>query len=289
MNLNKKISDKQIRSLFGSRDLTDQEMDNILTTNKRRAIWPILSIAAGLVLVAGMTYFLISFNHRVVPACQADPFFVEMIKTSVDDFNRYRKENPDKKIELCNANLQNLNLANINLEGMTLDRANLSGSTLTNANLRKALITNSTMTSSVIRNTDMTAIHITNSTFEAAKVDSATIDSADITNVDFKDAVFSHSTILFSRLLTSDFRNTQSQDNSVTNSKFISCTFENTGFADKNDSAQYNNCLFNCKGGSYGDEKDPASGGSAYSICSGHACRPESEEEGRGRGSVHHI
>ena len=63
---------------------------------------------------------------------------LEVLKSGVEAWNRWREKNPDVKIDLRNADLENAKLKAANLGGANLSGANLSAANLERADLREA-------------------------------------------------------------------------------------------------------------------------------------------------------
>ena len=57
----------------------------------------------------------------------ADRELVELLRRSVEEFNQWRANNPDKRVDLEEANLSNADLRGADLYGAILSRANLRG------------------------------------------------------------------------------------------------------------------------------------------------------------------
>jgi uncharacterized protein YjbI with pentapeptide repeats len=62
-----------------------------------------------------------------------NPEHLKMLSQGVDTFNKWREENPDRKVDLKGANLIDANLIRANLSDANLNGANLSKADLSNA------------------------------------------------------------------------------------------------------------------------------------------------------------
>ncbi len=86
-----------------------------------------------------------------------------MLKKNVDQFNKFRKENPAVVIDLSGADLSGANLVNADL-----GRANLAG-----ANLQRANLDHATLGSAVLEKADLRGANITSTNFHRAKLQGA--------------------------------------------------------------------------------------------------------------------
>src|SRR5689334_20054776 len=80
----------------------------------------------------------------------ADEELVKLLKKGVKDWNQWREDNPDKKIDLTRADLSNANLSRANLTDANLSRANL-----TDANLSKANLISANLSGAVLNGADL--------------------------------------------------------------------------------------------------------------------------------------
>ncbi len=80
---------------------------------------------------------------------------MERLKSGVDEWNTWRKANPDVKIDLTNANIRGANLSNADLVGADLTNANLVGVNLTNADLVGADLINAILVMANLSNADL--------------------------------------------------------------------------------------------------------------------------------------
>src|SRR6185295_2848934 len=61
-----------------------------------------------------------------------------ILKQGVEVWNKWREENPDAKVDLFHAELENINLSNANLSEAELSYSRLMDANLVGANLRRA-------------------------------------------------------------------------------------------------------------------------------------------------------
>ncbi len=74
----------------------------------------------------------------IVSIEMADPQQLEILRQGVEVWDRWRKENPELRPSLDEANLHKANLRRANLREANLDETDLSGAKLSGANLREA-------------------------------------------------------------------------------------------------------------------------------------------------------
>jgi uncharacterized protein YjbI with pentapeptide repeats len=113
-----------------------------------------------------------------------------LLLTSVEDFNIYREENPDKKINLQKvkinftnlegANLEGAILTEANLEGANLEGANLEGANLAGANVREANLEGANLIGANLIETDLTEANLEGANLEGANLEGAILTEADL-------------------------------------------------------------------------------------------------------------
>jgi hypothetical protein len=113
-----------------------------------------------------------------------------LLLTSVEDFNIYREENPDKKINLQKvkinftnlegANLEGAILTEANLEGANLEGANLEGANLAGANVREANLEGANLIGANLIETDLTEANLEGANLEGANLEGAILTGASL-------------------------------------------------------------------------------------------------------------
>ncbi len=114
-----------------------------------------------------------------------------ILKKSVNEWNKWRHSNPSAVIDLQNANLAGLNLSHAILAGANLKGANLKGCNLAYANLcaadlRKANFSNCYLYLTVLSGADLRGANLTNSYLGYADLDRAKFDQFDISIEDLR-------------------------------------------------------------------------------------------------------
>ena len=80
---------------------------------------------------------------------------IALLKKSVQEWNRWRSENPDAKPNLIDADLIDANLSDANLTGARLQGANLSDPNLSDANLSDAHLSGANLSRANLHNSDL--------------------------------------------------------------------------------------------------------------------------------------
>jgi len=80
---------------------------------------------------------------------------VDIIKSGVDVWNKWKNDNYKAKVDLKNSSLKGANLCRVNLKGANLCRANLKGANLSEANLRGANLSKANLGGANFRGADL--------------------------------------------------------------------------------------------------------------------------------------
>ncbi len=105
------------------------------------------------------------------------------LASGVDAWNQWRSQNVIIGIDLCNADLRELNLSGVDLSCANLRQANLAGVNLTEANLIEADCRNANL-----RRADLGHINGSRADFSGATLHSANLTKAELTAADFTEA-----------------------------------------------------------------------------------------------------
>ena len=127
---------------------------------------------------------------------------IELLQAGkVDEFDKFRKENPDVEIDLSGADLEDANLYRVNLEDAHLEgtnlhsanfcRANLSGAGLNGADLTNAFLLGACLNGASLCNADLEGANLSEAKFKCADLECANFKNADCRDVDFSCANFS--------------------------------------------------------------------------------------------------
>lgn len=114
----------------------------------------------------------------------ANPEHLDILKQGVEVWNRWRKNHPDFKPDLCNAKLSGLELChNLNLTG-----ANLSGSDLSDSRLMMAELTGANLSRADLCRADLSSASLVGATLSGAFLFRAKATDADLSGVDLSKA-----------------------------------------------------------------------------------------------------
>ena len=115
----------------------------------------------------------------------ANPKHLEILKQGVEAWNQWRRENPDIRPDLFDANLENANLRVANLFRANLIDANLGDTDLTGANLRGANLRHADLTGA-----GLTGANLIDADFGAANLSVASFSHARLKGTNFAASVF---------------------------------------------------------------------------------------------------
>jgi uncharacterized protein YjbI with pentapeptide repeats len=119
---------------------------------------------------------------------------VDLLYKSVDDWNKWRDENPNVWPDLSGANLREADLSGANLteaylEAADLSNANLTGAGLGRANLTGAVLTGAVLTGAVLTGANLREAALFGAGLQGADLNEATLTGALLTEADLREAV----------------------------------------------------------------------------------------------------
>ena len=85
---------------------------------------------------------------------------LELLKSGVEKFNAYRKENPEWDPELCDENLSDADLREVNLSGAHLVQADLCRADLRGANLFRASMSGTDLIGADLRGANLCGVEL---------------------------------------------------------------------------------------------------------------------------------
>ena len=110
---------------------------------------------------------------------------VEKLKSGVDQWNKWREENPDIKPDLSWANLVGTDLKGVNLSGANMKLAFCKGEDLTGADFQNALLYGTNL-----EETNLTDVNMEGADLEGAHVKKAILNNASLKGANLKLANF---------------------------------------------------------------------------------------------------
>lgn len=118
---------------------------------------------------------------------------VALLKQGIESWNAWRKENPDNKIDLREANLYNTDLFGANLRGADLYNAELSSTDLRfadlhNTNLQSAYLHSADLRNAILRNANLSYINLCHADLREAMLCEANLSGAYLSYANFCDA-----------------------------------------------------------------------------------------------------
>ncbi len=148
----------------------------------------------------------------------ADLEHVRILRSGVENWNKWRTDNPNIKPDLNNADLRNLNLDEADLRGADLGLADIRETSLKKANFSKAYLANVRGENSDLRNATFTEAILHSATFDGAYIFKADFKSADLRQADFIKSVLDSSMFSYTPLTNANF-----SDAMLRNVHFIDC------------------------------------------------------------------
>jgi uncharacterized protein YjbI with pentapeptide repeats len=106
---------------------------------------------------------------------------LEILKQGADVWNKWRKTNPRRDINLANADLRNMNLERVNLSGANLGRARFHDTNLCYANLRGAFAEAAHFNGARLHNCNFDRAQLSKASFLDAQAYGASFRRADLT------------------------------------------------------------------------------------------------------------
>ena len=135
------------------------------------------------------------------------------LKSSVDEWNQWRLQHPDEKVDLSkahfrDASLNNANLSYANLEGSDLRSADLIKANLRGANLRGARIWDASDTPANLQNADFSHANLSSVNLGGSNSVHANFSHANFSHANLGSANFSHANLSYADLGSTNFDGT---------------------------------------------------------------------------------
>jgi uncharacterized protein YjbI with pentapeptide repeats len=111
-----------------------------------------------------------------------------LLRTGVDSWNKWRKDNSSEKIDLEGADLQKADLVGIDFSHANLEMANLSGAKLGRANLSSARLKKANLSHARLDHANFTHSHLTKANLAFAHLENAVLLFADLRGTDLRGA-----------------------------------------------------------------------------------------------------
>jgi len=138
----------------------------------------------------------------------ADEEQLERLLHSVDEWNKWRKKNPEIKIDLFGANLSGANLNLANLSGANLFGANLSGADLGRANLSEADLAAANLSEANFHGTNLSEANFYGANLREANLIRANLIEANLIEVNLSGADLSGANLALATALKTNFTRT---------------------------------------------------------------------------------
>ena len=144
---------------------------------------------------------------------------LDILKSGVENWNRWRGENPDEQIDLSGVDLRQDNLCGINLNRTDLSIADLMGADLSNAKLISADLSEAKLSWADLSNAkligakpikaNLSGANLSGADLSWANLSGANLSGADISGAKLKEANLSNADLSSAKLIGADLMNTK--------------------------------------------------------------------------------
>lgn len=154
---------------------------------------------------------------------------VKLLKHGVENWNKWREENPDIQPDLSEISLSNLDLCKINFSHTNLTMTNCSQTKLCNANFTNAILTKTLFAEAYLISADFRAAKISDTLFEASILVNSNFNNPDkrgwFGNVRFLSADLSGANLYGNTFRYSDFSRAKLCGANLAGTDFVECIF----------------------------------------------------------------
>jgi hypothetical protein len=105
---------------------------------------------------------------------------LQRLKEGVESWNKWRWENPDVQVDLCEASLDNGQLERANFEGAHLEGANLIRARLVSAHLHRAYLRGANLLGATIKDANLYEAHLEDAHLKEANLEGAVLSAANL-------------------------------------------------------------------------------------------------------------
>ena len=175
----------------------------------------------------------------------ANPEHLKILKSGVEEWNKWRETNEEIQANLSNIDLSNANLSNIDLSNTNLRNANLSYTYFSNSNfsnscLRDVKLHNAYLNDAKLRNVDLDNAKLSyvdlrnadlqNAILRNVNLHNANLRNADLRNADLRNADLHNANLRYANFRNANFRYANLRDANLENSNFNKAIFYRTIF-----------------------------------------------------------
>lgn len=130
---------------------------------------------------------------------------LEILKSGVENWNRWREENPEEKIDLSEVNIIKADLIGADLREVFLSGAILAGAKLNRAKLNRAFLIGADLSNVDLSNAVLTGANLSGANLVVANLNVADLSGADLSNADLKMAIIINSKLKKTVLSNANF------------------------------------------------------------------------------------
>src|SRR6266508_3530852 len=129
---------------------------------------------------------------------------LEILKRGVEEWNRWRYDNPDIKPDLSGAKLHKADLRKAALSWVNLTKASITGANLGGANLIEANLTMAILTGAVLNGANLIEANLLEADLSGADLTGADLSWVDLTRAKLTEATLRNASLQASRLLNAN-------------------------------------------------------------------------------------
>jgi hypothetical protein len=124
----------------------------------------------------------------------ADEYHLEIIKQGADEWNRWRRDNPDVQPDLRGSSLRGVQLSRAELSGSDLREADLHGAHLSGSDLREADLRGAHLRGAYLRGAHLSSARLTGADLSEADLSGADFGGADLGGANLRkaDLIWAH-------------------------------------------------------------------------------------------------
>jgi uncharacterized protein YjbI with pentapeptide repeats len=158
-----------------------------------------------------------------------------ILQQGVNEWNKWRKENPEIEPDLSNAtlyeqNLNYVNLSNSNLSGIILTGSELKGADFSNSSLYKAFLNDTFLMRTVFFETHAKYANFLGSNLSRSIFIESEFYKTDLSNTNLSDSYLFKSNLSFSNLFSANFSGSIIRNVNINNASFKKCRLDSTIF-----------------------------------------------------------
>jgi uncharacterized protein YjbI with pentapeptide repeats len=175
----------------------------------------------------------------------ADPKQLKILKSGVENWNNFRKDNPTLKIDLSNADLSKVKINNANLVYADLVYSNLVYANLNGSDFSKASLSNANLCDANLIGTNFSRANLNDANLSGANLSTANLSRANLTKANFSQANLSHVKLRWAYLSEANFSGADLHKANLMQARFYFTIFLQSQLSEASfQDAHLNNTIF---------------------------------------------